>query len=180
GLSWVDYSQPGEDGAPRASCQRDPYDSVSSDGEWRRGSGWAGWVDTLPNAPGTPLGARPLGARWRGRLLGRRGCAWREALGQRWKRLQSRLGTPGDKRSLNIRRVLEVAQLQRKAGRRLVEFRMRGAKKRNGEWIAGNISFPAFMTQEEAGFTHCTKPGGGRGQLDVTHVGVLVVARALC
>ncbi|KAL7978814.1 hypothetical protein Chor_013303 [Crotalus horridus] len=28
GLSWVDYSQPGEDGAPR---QRDPYDSVSSD-----------------------------------------------------------------------------------------------------------------------------------------------------
>ncbi|KAG8143957.1 putative Solute carrier family 12 member 4-like protein, partial [Naja naja] len=66
GLSWVDYSQPGADGAPRASCQRDPYDSVSSDGEWR-GSGWAGWVDTLPNAPGTPLGAR-----WRRRRLERR------------------------------------------------------------------------------------------------------------
>ncbi|XP_026527859.1 solute carrier family 12 member 4 [Notechis scutatus] len=32
GLSLVDYSQPGAEGAPRASCQRDPYDSVSSDG----------------------------------------------------------------------------------------------------------------------------------------------------
>lgn len=78
GLSWVDYSQPGEDGAPR---QRDPYDSVSSDGEWR-GSGGAGW---FPSAPGAALsagawrGAAPLGeALWptlgsdaRGALAGR-------------------------------------------------------------------------------------------------------------
>uniref|UniRef100_A0A8C5S6W2 Uncharacterized protein n=1 Tax=Laticauda laticaudata TaxID=8630 RepID=A0A8C5S6W2_LATLA len=87
GLSWVDYSQPGPDGAPRASCQRDPYDSVSSDGEWRRGSGWAGRGDT-----------------------------------RRRRRIQGR--------------------------------------KRMGRWIAGIINFPALMTQEEAGFTHCTKPGG--------------------
>lgn len=72
GLSWVDYSQPGEEGAPR---QRDPYDSVSSDGEWRGSGGEAaGLASQRP-------GRCALGGR-----LERRASAWRGALANAWKR----------------------------------------------------------------------------------------------